>query len=484
MSSPGQMGARAASPPLAVDLDGTVLKTDVLFEGLAAALARARWLLILAPLIALLFGRPLLKRLVARACPLNPAALPYREDLIAWLQAEKARGRAIWLATAAARAPAEAVAAHLGFFDGVLSSEGRLNLKGAAKARALAAALPEGFVYVGDSAADLAVWRHAAGAVLVDASPSVEARARALGAPIEQRFARAGGGFKTWLRALRAQHWLKNTLVFAAIPAAHVYGDPHAWAMAGLGFVLLNVIASSSYLLNDLVDLGADRAHAEKRRRPFAAGDLPLSAGLALAPAGLALGLAAAFALSAGFGWFAALYVALTLAYSFALKRAAFLDVLVLGALFTLRVMMGAALIGVAVSPFLALFSMFLFTSLALAKRHAELLAKAAEGRREAPGRGYRVDDRGLTAFAGAFAGVSAIVLLVLYIHDETAMAAFTQPLWLWVLPLAMLAWLTRIWLLCRRGQLTEDPLLFAAHDRWSWALGALIVLDYALAVL
>lgn len=483
MSTPPPEGTRRAWP-LAVDLDGTLLKTDVLFEGLAACLTRAPWLVLLVPLIALVAGRPALKAMVARHAPLDPSALPFREEVLAWLRAERAEGRALVLATAAHRAPAEAIAAHLDLFDEVIATDGSENLKGARKAAALAARFPDGFAYAGDSAADLAVWARARAIVLVDCAPDVTARAHALARPIERAFLRPAGARRAWLRALRVEHWLKNLLIFAAIPAAQQYATPAAWISAATGFVLLCAIASAHYLLNDLADLASDRAHAGKRARPFAAGALPISAALSLAPALLSVAHSLSFLLSGGFGSAALAYSVLTLAYSIALKRILFADALVIGVLFTLRVTMGAALIGVVMSPYLTLFSLLFFTSIALAKRHAEVGAKREAGAAAVPGRSYGVRDGPLVLLAGVIAAFGAVAVLVLYASDPTPMARFAAPAWLWLLPAVFAAWLARIWLICRRGEMGEDPLLFATRDGWSWALAAALAAAYTLAVL
>jgi 4-hydroxybenzoate polyprenyltransferase len=467
--------------PLAVDLDGTLLKTDVLFESLALALKRALWLVIAAPFIAVLRGKPALKRLAARVAPLDPATLPYRDDVLVWLRAEHARGRTLLLATAADRAPAEAIAAHVGVFARVLASDGAGNLKGARKAVALSRAFPDGFAYAGDSRADLAVWAQARAIVLVDAAPDVERAAARLGAPMEQRFARTDHGWRAWLRALRVPHWSKNLLIFAPIFAALRFADPSAWTAALAGFAVLCALASATYVLNDLADLAEDRAHRDKRHRPFAAGALPVAAGLAAAPAAIAVSLGLALALGAAFLAAAAAYVVGTLAYSLALKRIAFLDALVLAGLFVLRVQMGVALIAAPFSPWLPGFAFALFLSLALLKRDAELHG-AVRALRIA-GRGYRGGDRLLVRALGVASGAAAVAILILYALSAAAARGFTAPLWLLALAPIVGLWLVRVWRRAAHGRLEGDPVAFALRDWPSWLALASAAAVYALAV-
>ena len=358
--------------PVVVDLDGTLILSDLLLETVLGVMRSRPWLILLLPFW-LLAGRAALKRRLAALAPLDPAILPFNAALIEWLGTERAAGRRIILATASDQALADAVAAHLGLFDLILGSDGRRNLKGANKAQTLHALLPEGFVYAGDSPADLAVWRVARGAVLVGTSAGVSEKAASL-APIERRFPATPRGARLWLRAFRVHQWAKNGLVFAPMLLSHQYGSPSAWAACLLGFLAISMVASGTYIINDLLDLPNDRQHPSKRVRPIASGALPPQVGI-LAAAGL---LAAGFGLGLLLGLTSALvlllYVAVTLTYSVWLKREPIIDVAMIAGLFSLRLAYGIVLVSATFSPWLLAFSSFLFFSLALAKRHVEVL--------------------------------------------------------------------------------------------------------------
>ena len=471
-------------PPLVVDLDGTLVRGDTLFETIAANLF-SRPLQTLSAMAAIFSGRAALKRRLAEVGLPDIASLPLNESFIAFLREEKAKGRSLHLATAADRRIADAVAARLELFDSVAASEAGVNLKGARKRDALEQRFPGGFSYAGDSRADLAVWAGAKGAVIVGARPGVAAAARANGVPVEAEFPPAqSASFKVWRKAFRLHQWAKNILIFAPILLAHAYGDEAAVLRVVLGFFILGVVASGTYLVNDLADLGADRRHRTKHRRPFASGAIPVELGLAAAPTMIAGGLAAGFAVSPMFGLTLVIYLVLTLAYSFGLKRVAMLDVLVLGALYSLRLLMGVALVGSGVSPWLIAFSFFFFYSMSLAKRHVELVnAGDAPTNVNLPGRGYRPADWPLTLAMGAASTAASIVVIVLYLSEEAfPSGVYGAPGWLWAAPVIVTLWTQRIWLLAQRGELDDDPVAFAVRDRLSLALGALLALFFAAA--
>ena len=376
-----------SAPPLVVDLDGTLLKTDLLAETASAFLA-ARPLRAPCLVSWLAVGKCRLKAELAGVCGIDPAALPYNEPLLAWLREQKAQGRRLVLATASHRLLAEAVARHLGLFDEVLATEGETNLKAGRKRDLLVSLYGEGgYDYVGNDSADIEVWRCAGRAHVVCSSPGLLARARALG-NLGQVFDGGKPPAATALfKALRPHQWVKNLLVLVPLFAAHRYNDQASLVLALLAFAAFGLTASSVYLLNDLVDLDDDRHHPSKRRRPFASGDLSLASGWLAWP----LLLLAAFTLSALllpplFTGVLALYFLATLAYSLRLKRTAIVDVVTLAGLYTLRIIAGVAAISVPLSFWLLTFSMFLFLSLAFVKRYSELKsAEEAGGPRHSP---------------------------------------------------------------------------------------------------
>ncbi len=459
-----------AEAALAIDLDGTLVRTDLLIESVLQLVARHP-LALFALLGWLFLGRAGLKRRVAERVAVDAARLPYEPRVLELARAARAAGREVVLATAAARPHAEAVAAHLGCFDRVLATgEGR-NLSARHKAAALVALYGErGFDYAGNARADAAVWRLARGAIVVNPLPGAARAARAAAVVLETVDTRAPRG-ASLVRALRPHQWAKNLLVALPLVTAHRLGDPAALAHAAAAFVVLCLVASAAYVVNDLVDLPHDRAHPSKRRRPFAAGALPLQLALVAAPLLFVAGVAGAVALSLPFAAMVLGYFALTLAYSFALKRVPILDVIVLSLLYTARVLAGAAAIPVVASFWLLAFSTFLFLSLAMAKRYVELERLAAQGAAAPTGRGYAAADAPLLASLGTAAGVVSALVLALYIDSPGVAPLYRSPELLWPLCLVLLYWIGRVWLLAHRGLLHDDPVVFALRDRVSLVL-------------
>ncbi len=471
-------------PPLCVDLDGTLIRSDLLVESLLLLLKARPWLLLALPWWLLRGGKAHLKRQIARRVRLDPATLPYNEELLAYLREARAAGRELVLATASDDLLARPVADHLGLFTRVETSDGRANLSGVAKARHLRERLGAVFDYVGDHCKDIPVWEAAREALLVDRGGRL---ARRLADNGRIRLGRVFGTSRglgrrlaLYLRALRLHQWAKNTLVFIPLLTSYHLTDAPLLLNAVLAFLAFGLVASAVYVVNDLLDLAADRAHPRKSRRPFAAGDLPLLHGLLLAPLLIALGFGLSLALlPRGFSVTLAAYLAVTTAYSFYLKRKFGLDVLTLAGLYTVRIFAGAAAIGVVVSDWLLAFSMFFFMSLALVKRFSELHALAQRAGEGPAGRGYFVADLPLVANIGVSTGMIAVLVLVLYLHEQIGLGVYAQPAWMWLLCPIIAHWLLRVWVLAWRGQMDEDPVVFAVRDRQS-QLAALLILAAA----
>jgi 4-hydroxybenzoate polyprenyltransferase/phosphoserine phosphatase len=463
-------------PPLVVDLDGTLIKTDMLFETLVGSLRRSPWILLALPFW-LAAGRARLKReLARRAGTVAPQSLPYRVEVLEWLDAERRAGRRIVLATASDEEVARPIALHVGF-DEVIASDGRGNLKGARKRDALLARFGErGYDYAGNERADLAVWARARRAIVVSADAGLLRAAR--GACAEARaIPVAPVRLAHVARALRVQQWPKNLLVLVPMLTAHRVADAASWAGATLAFVAFCLAASAVYIANDLLDLDSDRAHEAKRRRPFASGDLGLGWGAALAP--LLMAGALAFAATGGprLAGVVAAYLALGLAYSLRLKRYAVLDVGLIAVFYALRIFAGAVAIDVVVSNYLFAFAAAMFVSLALAKRHGELSRAAQRGSELAqrlPGRGYRTSHARAVGWIGAASGALAIAVFALYIGSREVTLLYRTPSILWAAAVLQLFWIARLWRLAHRGELEEDPLAFALHDPASYAVAAL----------
>jgi 4-hydroxybenzoate polyprenyltransferase/phosphoserine phosphatase len=474
-------GTRSALVPLCVDLDGTLILSDLLLESMLLLIKRNPLYLLRIPLW-LLRGKAVLKAEIAARVTVNPAALPYNRELIEWLRSEWAAGRRLWLCTASNERLAQGVAEHLGFFEGVIASDQSTNLAGERKAARLVERFGErGFDYCGNERRDLAIWRHANGAIVTRGGASLE-RDAARNAPVLCSFPFRENRPRALFRALRPHQWAKNALILVPLLAAHVAGDPRALTAGVLAVVAFCLCASSVYILNDLLDLEADRAHQRKSRRPFAAGDLSILAGLVLAPILLGLAVLITVFLPAKFQLVFATYYLLTLAYSFTLKGRVLVDAMTLAGLYTLRIIAGAAAVGVALSFWLLLFSVFLFLSLAFVKRFAELDALRRQQRLRAEGRDYQVEDLPLLQSLGTASGYLSVLVLALYINSPAIEALYRRPKLVWMLCALMLYWISRVWMKAQRGSMHDDPIVFALKDRVSLMIGLLAVLTVAAA--
>jgi 4-hydroxybenzoate polyprenyltransferase len=454
-----------------VDLDGTLIRSDTLWESLLL-LARSRPWQLLWAVVWLLRGKAYFKqRLAARIVP-DARLLPYRVEVLQSLRELKATGVTLCLATAADRRVAGEVAKHLCLFDEVVASDGSTNCSGSNKLAAIRERLGDDrFAYWGDSRADLPLWEaaHEAGVV---APKSNLWRAVSRGSTQARMIAPRGRLARPLAAVLRPHQWAKNLLLLLPLFLAHQWADVGRLGLALLGVAIFSAAASAIYIMNDLVDIESDRRHPTKRGRPFAAGELPIPVGLTVA--GLAL--AGAFAVSAccltsTFTNWLAIYLLTTTAYSLWLKKQIVIDVLVLAGLYTLRIAAGAAAVSVPVSPWLLAFAMFFFLSLALGKRYIELRHSSDAADDELPGRGYRPDDAPLLEQIGPTSGYLAVLVFCLYIDSHAVDRLYRHPEFLWLACPLLLYWLTRFWLLARRKQIQYDPVAFALKDRTSLAV-------------
>jgi len=472
-------GRVVASPVLAVDLDGTLLKTNLLLESLLALLHQKPIYILVLPLW-LFRGKAYLKQQIARRVSLDVSALPFRNEFLHYLERERAEGRSLVLATANDERFARQVNDHLKLFDLVLASDGTTNLSGNAKRDRMVAEFgEERFDYAGDHRRDVVVWASARKAIVVGSNRYVRSRAANV-AQVERVFEDRRRGPLEYLQALRPRHWLKNLLVFVPLCAAHRVHETDLWAKALLVFLAFGCFASSGYLLNDLLDLEADRHHPHKRSRPFAAGDLPLSYALAMIPALFGLGCILGGLLSPQCLGILLIYFALTVAYSLYVKKVVLLDVILLAGLYTIRIMAGSAAVGIWPSYWLLAFSMFLFLSLALVKRYGELVIMRSLEGKQAKARGYEMTDGELLATMGTASGYLAVLVLALYITSGTAQVLYGRHQLMWFLCPLLLYWISHIWLIAHRGRMHGDPLVFATKDPTSRVL---IFLMLAIAV-
>jgi 4-hydroxybenzoate polyprenyltransferase/phosphoserine phosphatase len=454
--------------PLYVDLDGTLMRSDLLLESFLELLKRNLLYLFLVPLW-LLRGKAALKQEIASRVSVRVDLLPWNTEFVDYLREQKALGRRLVLISASDQRLVDAVARHLGLFDAAIGSDGKYNCSGSQKQQIIAAEAPQ-YVYAGDRDVDLDVWRHAAAAIPVNVSPALRARVAAM-LPIEAEFTRTPGGLKGCVRSLRLHQWLKNTLVLLPLVLAHELTNTGLFLQALLAFLSFGLCASSVYVLNDLLDLPSDRQHYSKRLRPLASGEIPLLTGLLISPALLVLAFALASLLPRAFIIILGVYYLCTGFYSFVLKRIMLVDVIMLAALYTLRIIAGAAAVSVVPSFWLLAFSMFLFFSLAVVKRYTELDYLQKAGIDQSEGRGYYAQDLNMMAMFGSTSALLSVMVFALYINNDDTREQYATPELLWLLCPLLLYLVTRIWLLAARGQIAEDPIVFAIKDRVSQAL-------------
>ena len=471
---------QAAPVPLLIDLDRTLLRTDLLFEtALAYVTTRPHRIFDLA--VWLFKGRAHLKRKLAEAATLELDLMPVNADVVALAEKAKAEGRPVFLVTASDAVLAERVASRFPFFDGVVSSNGAVNLKGLRKAEAIRERFPGDFDYAGDCAADLHIWRDAREVIAVAPSRSTLRRIRTLGKPTTVFDGKPR--MPALVRAMRLHQWAKNTLIFVPAILSGQIVDPTTFANCCFAFLALGLLAASTYLINDLFDLPHDRKHWSKSARPIASGDLTIGAAIAAALVTGALGLAIGAAIGMGVLLWLMAYLILTLAYSLKIKRLPILDVVALASLFTLRLAIGIEAADVYASPWLLVFSMFLFTSLSVAKRYTEIQRAVAKGDTEISGRGYIAIDGPLILALGIASATGAVLILVLYlIFDAFSREFYQNSVWLWFFPVIIFLWLSRVWLVSQRGELNDDPVAFALKDRQSLVLGAALTLAFVMA--
>ena len=472
------------SRPLVVDLDGTLIRSDVLIESGFAFLKSAPYRFY-KPLLWLAHGgKPALKSGLAEATNIDVSVLPYDAAVVEWLTEERNAGRSLVLATATHERYADAIATHLGIFDKTFATDDSVNLSSGNKRDRLVAEYGEkGFDYVGNSHDDIAVWRSADRAYVVNPHGGVERAARKIG-NVERVFESRPATVKTWSKSLRLHQWLKNLLIFVPLLAGHLLGSPERVLAALVAFLAFGLCASSVYLLNDLLDLEDDRHHPVKRRRPLASGALPLTWGLALFPILLVVAFSIALILLPWrFSAVLAGYYVLTLAYSMYLKRRVMVDVVVLASLYTTRIVAGTAAVGAVLTFWLLAFSMFIFLSLALVKRYAELHAMKERGLVKSRGRGYVASDLPLISSLGTASGYMAVLVLALYIQDAKTTSLYRHPQFIWLACPLLLYWISRTWIIAHRGLMHDDPIVFAARDKISLAVVALCGLIFWAAI-
>lgn len=474
--------------PLCVDLDGTLVKSDTLVDSVLA-LARQQPAALLRIPGWIGQGKAAFKNHVTAAVHLDVEHLPYNKPLVEYLRAEHASGRPLYLATAADRALAVRVAESLHLFAGVLASDGNTNLAGGNKLAAFQARFGQEFCYIGNARPDLPVLSNCEAPMVANPDRALtDGLARVAIVPA-LTFTDRTPTLKSWMRAVRLHQWAKNTLIFVPVLLAHAWSVATLTA-AAIAFLSFGLCASATYIINDLLDIEADRRHPRKRRRPFAAGDLSAIQGVGAvllmmaASVAIALALPGLFARMGGshapghaisfFEWLV-LYTATTLTYSFYLKRKLLLDVFVLSGLYTVRILAGSAATGVPVSPWLAGFSVFFFLSLAFVKRFSELEGLRESGKAITNGRGYFVSDLEQLRALGTGSAYAAVVVMTMYISNPETSVLYAHTTRLWLVVPVLLLWLSQVWMLATRGEMHDDPVVWACTDRRSLLLGVVM---------
>jgi 4-hydroxybenzoate polyprenyltransferase len=468
--------------PLCVDLDGTLLRTDILLESIYGLMKKSMFYAFLLP-IWLLMGKAYFKQQIADRVDIEASLLPYNEPFLAFLKKKKETGHPLVLATASNIKYAQQIAQNLKIFDEVMASDKKINLSGHQKRMRLLNAYGEkGFDYAGNASVDLKIWPHAREAVLVNPEAGIQRNAKKI-AKVIRVFKDQRSYLRSALKTLRIHQWLKNLLLFIPLLMAHKFQDAGLLLQTSLGFLAFGLCASSVYILNDLLDLPSDRAHPTKRHRPLASGNFSIKHATLLFPLLLSAAFAISTLLPVAFIQTLALYYVVTLAYSLRLKQILLADVLALAGLYTVRIGAGAYAVGLTPSSWLLAFSMFLFLSLALVKRYSELLITCKANNKNTYGRSYRVTDLESLSQFGAASGYMSVLVLALYIDSDQIKTLYARPEVVWLLCPILLYWISRVWILTRRGQMHDDPVIFAIKDRKSYLLGviALLILWVAL---
>lgn len=449
--------------PLIVDLDGTLTPTDTLVESVIRLIKKNPVDLLRIPFW-ILKGRAAFKSNIASRINFSAENLPFRQSFVDYLRREREKGRRIILATAAHHSIAEAVAVKLGLFDSIIATDETRNLKGKCKLAAIRETIGEKFVYAGDNKSDLPIWKAAEAAVLVGVSSQV-AKVVRQHTPVEQEFLASNANLIIWLRALRIHQWLKNLLLFVPLFTAFSFFEINKLLIVFIAFLAFSLAASAAYLINDLWDLESDRLHPNKRNRPLASASISIHAGITVAVGMLIMAIALSSSVSTNFLLILFLYLIITSAYSWVFKEYVLVDVLILSILYTLRILAGSIAIEITTTSWLLAFSVFIFFSLALIKRCSELVYLNKIKQEATRGRDYRVTDLIILWPLGVGSALCAVVIFGLFITTEETQTRYATPQILWFAAIGLIYWLARLWIKTARGEMHDDPLVFAIKD-------------------
>ncbi|UUM32245.1 UbiA family prenyltransferase [Vibrio japonicus] len=452
--------------PLFVDLDGTYTKTDLLFESFIAAF-KQNPLILFYSFFWLFKGKSYIKYQLSKHADIDVINLPLNTEFFSFLQTEKSKGRRIYLATASNERYAQEVVNHHKVFDDYISSNQSVNLKGKDKLKKIKEISPR-FLYAGNDAVDFDIFAHAEESVLVN--PSYNAQKKATKFKVDKTFDVSPTSIKVWFKQLRVHQWLKNLLIFVPLMVSGGFTDINNITTAVYAFFAFSFLASATYILNDLLDLESDRAHSQKKFRPLAAGTISIKNGVLAGFILLLFSFAVSVSLGSQFSIVLLAYLSLTVFYSIKLKQHVAMDVVALALLFTIRILAGAAAIGVVVSFWLLAFSIFIFLSLALVKRCSEIQSMESEGKQRAKGRDYTINDYAILNSFGASSALLSVLMFCFYINNNVLTNQYQHPNILWLIVPALCYWLMRMWIKTHRGEMHHDPIVFSMKDKGSLA--------------
>lgn len=459
-----------------VDCDGTLIQTDLLHEAVLLLLRQAP-IKLFSLFFWLLKGKSYLKKRLTETVEFNYSTLPFKEEILNLIKEEKTKGRRIVLATASPYPWADGIQNHLNLFDEIIATDNHINLSGKNKAHRLIELYGDrGFSYAGNSYKDLHIWRHADSATIVSSNLRLIKKVKRE-TQVAHVFKSKHPGLFTYIKALRLYQWLKNLLIFIPMLAAHKFSNTEILINSVHGFLSFGLCASAGYVLNDLLDLESDRLHIRKRNRPFASALIPVWQGIVLFPILVAASIIIAIGLYEKFIFVLILYFCSSITYSIILKKQVIVDVILLAALYTLRILAGSAATGIVPSFWLLAFSMFIFLSLAIIKRYSELQVILQQNKVITAGRGYSVNDLNMLMSLGVSAGMASVLVLALYINNPEISAFYPYKVWLWILPPILLYWVCRVWMKSHRGEVHDDPVVFAVTDWQSLILLVMAVL-------
>lgn len=466
---------------LVVDLDGTLTKVDTLHESFLE-LVRKSPLGVFSSIPWLMNGKAYFKSQVADRATIDTTLIPYDDDVLDYIKREKGDGRKTVLATGASEKIATGIRDHLGLFDDVIATGGSLNVTGDVKAKQLVERYGHGgFDYIGNSRVDIPVWEVCNKPLMANAGPNLVETIRGR-FPNTEILSKKEPTLAPLLKGMRPHQWAKNALIFIPMLAGQ-YLSLDNLIGTFLAFLSFSILASSIYLINDLLDLDSDRNHPRKKYRPLACGRLPIFTGIVAAGSLATLSFLISIFVSSKFVIVLLMYAILTTLYSFLLKKYALLDVVTLASLYTVRILAGAAAIEVPVTLWLLGFSMFLFTDLAFTKRYAEIVDMRKRNKEKSDGRGYRLGDDVALIALGTASGMTSVLTLALYVDSFDDSALYANPEFLWGVCPILLYWISRMWLAAQRGVMTDDPIVFAVRDRASRLMFLLLSVPIGLAV-